>query len=598
MRKLLIIGGTAVRQNYDGSIKIKFPFKLYLEEISNYFNEVIWLTTNKIEAPVDAEIQKCNIKIIPYNSSFLSCLKTSIFLINFFFRNKSYLLLFPSPKLHFVVPLITKLSLKSVYYLGINPNNIKSKKLIKFFSLKFLHILPLKFVDQVIVRGEFLRKSVISYNKNIEKTIPISYQFKPDNTKFKKNDYTIIYIGKILEEKGVFDLYDAIRRININKKIKLKLEYVGDGKSLNRLKSLVNSHKSKFVKFHGWVNKPKKMDELLRSASLLVCPSRSNYPEGVPRVINESLDCKTPVLCSDQITFVEEFINGEVFFFESGNINDLTDKISYFFKNKLFRNQLIKNILIYHENKKSLTAGKQHAEILLNNRNLKEIPIKYLRYNGRKIVFNSFERSLSSHRNLSYIKNRIIEIFYRFFYKDKPWLTPKANDILKTLIKKDHVGFEFGSGNSTIWFAKNCRKIYSVETSLFWKNKILDMARNEKLTNINIDVVKENSINFAKDYINKITKFEDESLDFVLIDGKLRDLSTLNAISKIKSGGILIIDNFQRYLPSKSTSPFAIGIDEKPLNNIWYKIQSKYLNKWKSILTSNGINDTAIFFKP
>ena len=61
MRKLLIIGGTAVRQNYDGTTKIKYPFKLYLEEVSNYFNEVIWLTTNKIEAPVDAEIKKANI---------------------------------------------------------------------------------------------------------------------------------------------------------------------------------------------------------------------------------------------------------------------------------------------------------------------------------------------------------------------------------------------------------------------------------------------------------------------------------------------------------------------------------------------------------
>ena len=595
MRKLLIIGGTAVRQNYDGTTKIKFPFKLYLEEISNYFNEVIWLTTNKIEAPVDAEIKKTNIKIIPYNVSFISCIKTSIFLINYFLKNKTYLLLFPSPKLHFIVPIITKLSLRSVYYLGVNPENIKSNKLIKFFGLKFLHIFPLKFVDKVIVRGEYLRKLVSSYNKNIEKTIPISYQFKVDN-KSKRNDHTIIYIGKILEEKGVFDLYNAVKKINISSKNKIKLEFVGDGKSLSKLKSLENLNKSKFAKFHGWINVPEKMNKLLKSSSLLVCPSKSTYPEGVPRVINEALDCKTPVLCSDQKPFLDEFINGEVFFFESGNINDLADKIGHFFKNKQFRNQIIKKISIYHKKKKLLTAGMQHAKILLNDKNMKEIPKKILQSTQEKIVFNSFERSLSSHRNLVYIKNRIVEIVYRLFNRNKPWLTPKANDILETLIKKDYIGFEFGRGKSTIWFAKRCRKIYSVETSKFWKNKVLEIAKNQNLKNISIDAIEGPSNDFKKNYLNKINSFKDESLDFVLVDGKLRDLSTLYAISKIKSGGILIIDNFQRYLPSKSSSPFAIGINEKPLNNNWYKIKS-HLDNWDSVLTSNGINDTAIFFK-
>ena len=43
------------------------------------------------------------------------------------------------------------------------------------------------------------------------------------------------------------------------------------------------------------------------------------------------------------------------------------------------------------------------------------------------------------------------------------------------------------------------------------------------------------------------------------------------SIPKIKSGGMLIIDNFQRYLPNKSISPFAISTKEKPLNEVWEK---------------------------
>lgn len=84
MNKILIIGGTSVRQHYDGTIKIKLPFKIYLEDISNYFVDVIWVTSNKIAAPVEHQIKTKNIKIIPYSPSFFSCIKTSFFLINFF----------------------------------------------------------------------------------------------------------------------------------------------------------------------------------------------------------------------------------------------------------------------------------------------------------------------------------------------------------------------------------------------------------------------------------------------------------------------------------------------------------------------------------
>ena len=54
--------------------------------------------------------------------------------------------------------------------------------------------------------------------------------------------------------------------------------------------------------------------------------------------------------------------------------------------------------------------------------------------------------------------------------------------------------------------------------------------------------------------ISKKKGVKNKSLDFILIDGKIRDFSTLESIPKIKSGGMLIIDNFQRYLPSKSIS--------------------------------------------
>ena len=130
-----------------------------------------------------------------------------------------------------------------------------------------------------------------------------------------------------------------------------------------------------------------------------------------------------------------------------------------------------------------------------------------------------------------------------------------------------------------------------------WKNKVLNDAQKQGLNNVLIYSVEKKSRNFREDYIKQISLLEDESLDFVLVDGVLRDLSTLVSIPKIKTGGLLIIDNFQRYLPSKSISPFAIDINGKPLNELWESIEDLYLSKWKKIHTSNGVNDTVIFFK-
>ena len=65
----------------------------------------------------------------------------------------------------------------------------------------------------------------------------------------------------------------------------------------------MKQNKSNFVKFHDWIDDPISMEKIMNDSDLLVCPSRDEYPEGVPRVINEALNLSIPVLCSNQKTF-------------------------------------------------------------------------------------------------------------------------------------------------------------------------------------------------------------------------------------------------------------------------------------------------------
>ena len=49
-----------------------------------------------------------------------------------------------------------------------------------------------------------------------------------------------------------------------------------------------------------------------------------------------------------------------------------------------------------------------------------------------------------------------------------PWFTYSAIRFIESRLKKDHTIFEFGSGNSTIWFSNRCAHVISVEHEEAW----------------------------------------------------------------------------------------------------------------------------------
>ena len=97
-------------------------------------------------------------------------------------------------------------------------------------------------------------------------------------------------------------------------------------------------------------------------------------------------------------------------------------------------------------------------------------------------------------------------------------------------------------------------------------------------------------------YIN-LFDFNDELLDFILVDGKLRDKCSLKGMQLLKEGGFLIIDNINRYVPNKSQSPDSLGYLDKCATTDWEEFYNLTIG-WQKIWTSDGITDTAIYLKP
>ncbi|MCK4730459.1 MAG: class I SAM-dependent methyltransferase [Candidatus Aenigmarchaeota archaeon] len=196
----------------------------------------------------------------------------------------------------------------------------------------------------------------------------------------------------------------------------------------------------------------------------------------------------------------------------------------------------------------------------------------------------------TSHLSLKYFYNKLKVKLYEKKYPEHPWLTQEANSILSTLLKPTDVGLEFGSGRSTIWFAKRIKHLTSVEQNKFWYDKVFKMIEENNLSNVDLFFQ-------DKNYIKVVDKFKNNNLDFVLIDGILRGECANAIINKVKRGGIIVIDDAHRYFPFPSTVSYSLFKKQQKTSLEWNKF-IKQTKNWKYIWTSNGLKDTVIWFKP
>ena len=203
------------------------------------------------------------------------------------------------------------------------------------------------------------------------------------------------------------------------------------------------------------------------------------------------------------------------------------------------------------------------------------------------------------HWTPAYLSNRLRERLYRRLHPDLPWLSPQAIQILEQQLLSTDVGLEFGSGRSTLWLARRVSFLTSVEHNPEWHRRVKNMAIRASADNLECLLVPKEADEPLRSpaYANVAERFVDGSLDFILIDGIYRDFCANAAISKLRAGGMLILDDAHRYVPSESISPFALNLDQEPASLGW-KHFLVGVGAWRCQWTSNGVSDTAIYFKP
>ncbi|NOG97071.1 MAG: FkbM family methyltransferase [Ignavibacteriae bacterium] len=119
-----------------------------------------------------------------------------------------------------------------------------------------------------------------------------------------------------------------------------------------------------------------------------------------------------------------------------------------------------------------------------------------------------------------------------------PWFTYSSINFLETRLKTEFDVFEYGSGNSSLWFAMYCNTVTAVEHDMDW----YQIVKTKIPTNINLiyyDLYDE------KRYVNSILEM-DQEFHLIIIDGRYRNECTIKAISKLRQDGIIIFDNSDR----------------------------------------------------
>jgi len=138
----------------------------------------------------------------------------------------------------------------------------------------------------------------------------------------------LLYAGAVSADKGVSDLLEAVRLLR-EEGLAASLELYGGGPELESLRGRARELglAGEVADFRGRAPNAQVL-ERMRQVDLVVVPSRPSYPEGLPNVIYEALEMRTPAVLSDHPSFTGRLTDGAgVRFFRAGQAADLAAKV-------------------------------------------------------------------------------------------------------------------------------------------------------------------------------------------------------------------------------------------------------------------------------
>ncbi|MCQ1535097.1 glycosyltransferase family 4 protein [Methanosarcina sp. KYL-1] len=210
-----------------------------------------------------------------------------------------------------------------------------------------------KSVNKLIAPSKCLKEKLELYGfKNVVNLPNFSVyeiQNKPNELPSDEQDYSILSIGRLQAEKGIYYLIQAMPNVLTNFPT-AKLHLIGSGPEEKELKLQVKRLKiEENVIFHGFVSQ-NEVHEAYNAASLVVVPSI--WMENSPLVVYESMAYGKPVIGSNIGGIPDLITDGESgFLVEPQNSDQIAERIIYLLSNDDLRRNFGNNaISLLHKN--------------------------------------------------------------------------------------------------------------------------------------------------------------------------------------------------------------------------------------------------------
>jgi len=157
-----------------------------------------------------------------------------------------------------------------------------------------------------------------------------------------------------------------------------------------------------------------------------------------------------------------------------------------------------------------------------------------------------------------------------------PWVTYPFIRFIDEKLNHNLDIFEFGSGNSTLFYAARVASVDSVENDKFWFEKIRNtVPQNTRLFFCHLE--------YGGEYGN-FASTTDKPYDMIIVDGRDRVNCCKKSIAALKPGGVVVLDDSER-------TQYADGVD--------YLLQSgfKKIDFWGIAPMVNNHKSTTLFYR-
>lgn len=230
----------------------------------------------------------------------------------------------------------------------------------KFFYKKCIENV-LNMSDRVICQSTYWQNTIEKLVEDNKKLVVIENWFKEATIHESKklsfssyslnstNVFKIIYVSRIEEAKGIFDLIEAVPFLL--GKLTFEINIYGNGSSLDKVKKkIIDLNLGGVIKLKGWLSQDKLLEEINKN-HLAIFPSRF---EGYPNSLLDLIFSKIPVIASN-IPSVNAVGLDHIHYYEPENIKELSDKI----------------IFVYHNYSESVSKLKRLWDISVSRNNIK-----------------------------------------------------------------------------------------------------------------------------------------------------------------------------------------------------------------------------------